>query len=64
MTETPTTPVPRDRLVTLVGPSDHRDVTLVTEHGEIRLFEGRARVPAWLAAKLLRPGWHIRHTRP
>ncbi len=65
MNEKPTRPpVPRDRLVTLVGPSDFKDVTLVTEDGEIRLFEGRARVPEWLAQKHLKAGWHIRYTRP
>jgi hypothetical protein len=60
MTENPPPKSRPDRLVTLVGPSDFKDVTLLTADGEIRLFEGRARVPEWLAQKHLKAGWHVR----
>jgi hypothetical protein len=64
MNENPAPMRQGERYVTLVGPADYRDVTLLTEDGEIRLFEGRVRLPEWLAAKHLKPGWHIRFTRP
>lgn len=62
MTEkiTPSSKRRQDEYVTIVSPADHKDVTYLTEDGPIRLHEGRARVPAWLAAKLLKPGWHTR----
>ncbi len=60
MTEKTTPKRRQDEYVTLVGPSDFKDITFLTEDGEIRLHEGCARVPLSVAKKHLRPGWHLR----
>ena len=49
-----------EHLVVVVRPGGEKDITMITEFGEVRFIEGRALLPLSLARELARrPGWCV-----